>query len=62
MAQTKQQSSGEKQRRIRFKVGADIGTKRYEDGDTAAHSTLKQSMGPATLGAWLDQGLLEEVD
>lgn len=46
-----------KARTIRFAVGANIGSARYEEGDTAPAHVL-----PApTLKSWLDQGLVKEV-
>jgi hypothetical protein len=44
--------------KIRFNVGADCGTERFEVGDVAAAGVMPK----ATLGAWLDQGLIEPAD
>jgi hypothetical protein len=46
-----------KARRVRFLVGADVGTERFEVGDTAPADVFR----PPTRRAWLDQGLIEEV-
>ena len=42
---------------VRFLVGASVGSKRFEAGDTAPGDTLS----PTTRRAWLDQGLVEEA-
>jgi hypothetical protein len=47
-----------KARRVRFAVGADVGSTRYEQGDTAPLSVFPKATGQA----WLDQGLIVEVD
>lgn len=44
-------------RPIRFKVGANIGSARYEEGDEAAGEVIPA----ATRAAWLAEGLIEEV-
>ena len=44
-------------RPIRFKVGANIGSSRYEVGDEAPGEVIP----PATRVAWITEGLIEEV-
>lgn len=39
---------------IEFRVGCNIGTDRYEEGDTAPAHVLS----PETRKAWLEQGLI----
>lgn len=46
-----------KARTIRFAVGANIGSARYEVGDTASANIFSAP----TLKSWLDQGLVKEV-
>lgn len=46
-----------KARTVRFAVGANVGSSRYEVGDTASANVF-----PApTLKSWLEQGLITEV-
>lgn len=43
---------------VRFKVGANIGSARYEVDDTAPLSVFPAATG----SAWLEQGLIEKVE
>ncbi len=48
----------DKVKRIRFLNGCNVGSERYEVGDTAPDHVLS----PATRRAWLDQDLIEWAD
>ena len=48
----------DKPKTIRFLVGANVGSERYEVGDTAPDHVLS----PATRKAWMDDGYIEWAD